>query len=111
MMLSPKSFLGSRGLTEVVPWAAAPAAAWGHPVTSAAASVALSPLGTLALGTLFLPPLKMCHRLYVSYFLLPKGREQSNLEEFNSACGSRCLRHHGAGAWQQGAGKAAGAGS
>lgn len=36
MMLSPKSFLGSRGLTEVVPWAAAPAAAWGHPVTSAA---------------------------------------------------------------------------
>lgn len=34
VMLSPKSFLGSRGLTEVVPSAAAPAAAWGHPVTS-----------------------------------------------------------------------------
>lgn len=56
--------------------------ALGHPGTSAAVSAVLNPRGTLVQGTLFLPLLRMCHYLYISYFSVAviKHHEQSNLQ-------------------------------
>lgn len=68
-------------------------------MTSAAASVVLSSPGTLVLGTLFLPPIGcVTASILATSCCCVKRRDQRNLEkEFSSVCGSRGIRHHGAG--------------